>query len=244
MKTVAIIQARMSSTRLPGKVLMKLGNKTVLEVIIDRLRHSRFIDEIVVATSTNKNDTAIVQFCMEKKVKYYQGSETNVLNRFYNAAKESNADLIVRVTSDDPFKDPELIDSCIDMLVYNGLDFCANNNPPTFPEGLDVEVFTMSSLFKAEQNSVSDFEREHVTQYFYKNKHLFKQANFANNENYSHYRLTLDTQEDFDLISNLYHTLECEEKLVRVDELIDHLNKNPSLLEKNKNVKRSQMYSK
>ncbi len=244
MKIIAIIQARMSSSRLPGKVLMKLGKKTVLEVIIDRLKFSNRLDEIVVATSTSISDDKIVEFCKERNINCFRGSEQNVLNRFFNAAKLNKADIVVRITSDDPFKDPEIIDKCIEILISKNLDFCANNNPPTFPEGLDVEVFKMDALIKAENNSTSEFEREHVTQHFYKNNELFSQYNLKSPENYSHYRLTLDTQEDFDLISKLYNNLDCERRLVKLDEIIEYLNHHPEIVDINRNVKRSQMYLK
>jgi len=244
MKVIAIIQARMSSTRLPGKVLMKFGNETILDLIIKRLSFSKQINEIVVATTFNKLDDIIVKHCESRNIKFTRGSETNVLERFFEAAKSLEADIIVRVTSDDPFKDPKIIDNCVELLINNNLDFCSNNNPPSFPEGLDVEVFSMKSLEIAYKDATSDFDKEHVTQFFYKNPTIFKQMNLSYFEDLSYIRLTLDTNEDFEFLSLIYTKLQDETSFLSFEKIVDFLKSYPEYLKINSFVQRSQMYKK
>jgi spore coat polysaccharide biosynthesis protein SpsF len=166
-----------------------------------------------------------------------------VLNRFYNAAKIFNADVVVRITSDDPFKDVQVVDDVIEMLLNNNLDFAYNNHPTSFPEGLDTEVFTFKSLEQADKNASTDFEKEHVTQYFYKNLSLFKHANFSYSKNISKLRWTIDTEQDFNMCEIIYNELYKEGEIFLLNDILDFLEKRPEVSEMNLNVKRSTMYN-
>ena len=207
MKIAAIIQARTGSTRFPSKVFALLADKPLLWHIVNRLTFCKKIDEIIVATTLNKNDDKIELWASENKIQVFRGSEADVLARYYEAAKFCKADVIVRITADDPFKDPDVIDNCIEILESQKLDFVCNNNPPSFPEGLDIEVFTFRALEIANIKSNDDFEREHVTQYFHRNPSCFKHINIPYVKNISYIRLTIDTQKDYEMSKILYKHL-------------------------------------
>ncbi len=174
MNVVAIIQARTGSTRLPNKVFCELSGKPLLYHVVQRIRLSSEIDKIVVATTTSKSDDSIDNWAKENGVSCFRGSEENVLERYYYAAEKYKADLIVRITADDPFKDYRIIDNAVRIMQEYNLDFVCNNSPVSFPEGLDVEVLSMSSLtkiiIKIQQQK---FEKEHVTQHIHLNKDKF-----------------------------------------------------------------------
>lgn len=242
--TTAIIQARLGSTRLPGKVLMNLNGKPLIQRIINRLHYCKQIDNIVLATTTNTIDDNLVEWCKKNYIPCFRGDEKNVLKRYFDAATAYNADIIVRITADDPFKDPKIIDSVIDMLKNNKLDFAFNNSPLSFPEGLDTEVFTYLALKKAYEANTTDFEKEHVTQYFYHNPNKFRMKNFAYEKDISFMRLTVDTKQDFDLAEKIYEDLSPEGQMFYLSDIISLFEKKPYLLELNKGVKRSAMYEK
>jgi spore coat polysaccharide biosynthesis protein SpsF (cytidylyltransferase family) len=173
-KITAIIQARMGSTRLPGKVLMDLAGKTVLARVVSRLRRAERVDEIVVATTDSLADDAIVPECHQLKVEYFRGSENDVLDRYYQTARVCAAGAVVRITSDCPVIDPQLVDETIRLLQQQGGDYCSNVLPRTYPRGLDTEVFTVAALEQAWREARDPSEREHVTPYFYRHPELFR----------------------------------------------------------------------
>ena len=201
-KVLAIIQARYNSTRFPGKVVKKINNKTILEILIRRLSKSKHISKIIVACSNNRNDKAIVTICKKLGVNYFIGSENDVLDRFYNAAKKYKGINIVRITADCPLIDPKIVDDVISNFFLKNVDYSSNTNPPTFPDGLDVEVFKFSVLKAAYMNAKKSEEREHVTPFIINNK-KFKKFNLKNSIDYSSLRLTLDEKEDFILIAKI-----------------------------------------
>jgi spore coat polysaccharide biosynthesis protein SpsF len=209
MKVICIMQARVGSTRLPGKVLKKICGKTVLEHDIYRLRRVKNIDQIVIATTVEEKDIEIVKEAERLGVKYFRGSEEDVLSRYYLAAKENNADIVVRVTSDCPLLDSKVTDQTIRYLLENvdKFDYVSNTLEATFPRGLDTEVFTMNSLERAYKEAKLTREREHVTPYIYTKGNNFKLGCFKNKIDYSHYRWTLDTKEDFEFICAIYNKL-------------------------------------
>ncbi|RHW65215.1 acylneuraminate cytidylyltransferase [Clostridium botulinum] len=209
MKVVCIVQARMGSTRLSGKVLKKICGKTVLEHDIDRLRRVKNIDEIVIATTTLEKDNAIVKKCKILGAKYFRGAEDDVLSRYYYASKENNADIVVRVTSDCPLIDPEISENIIKYYIdnKNKYDYVSNTIDRTYPRGLDTEVFSFKALKRAFKEAVSPRDKEHVTPYIWDNPQIFKSAQYKNSKDYSHLRWTLDTEEDFDLINKIYNLL-------------------------------------
>jgi glutamate-1-semialdehyde 2,1-aminomutase len=201
-KVLAIIQARYNSTRFPGKVVKKINNKTILEILIRRLSRSKHITKIIVACSNNRKDKAIVTICRKLNVNYFIGSENDVLNRFYQTAKKYRGINIVRITADCPLIDSNIVDDVISNFFFKNVDYASNVNPPTFPDGLDVEVFKFSVLKEAYINAKKSEEREHVTPFIINNK-KFKKFNLKNSIDYSSLRLTLDEKEDFILIAKI-----------------------------------------
>lgn len=239
----AIVQARTGSTRLPNKIFVDLCGKPLIWHIINRLKYSKLIDKIVVATTTNPNDEKLVKWCNDNNIPAFRGSEDDVLSRFFFCAKEHKSSIIVRITADDPFKDPKIIDQVIDVLINEALDFAYNNNPPSFPEGLDTEVFTYDALKIAYDNAKDIYEREHVTQYMYRHPEIFKQKNISYKENISYLRWTLDTSEDYILINNIYSALYQDNELFYMNDILNYLNNHPELSKINSKVQRSAMYS-
>jgi len=206
---VAIIQARMGSSRLPEKVLIDIQGKPLLEHVIDRVRKAKLINRIVIATTSNKKDKAIINFARNQGISYYVGSEDDVLDRFYQAAKEHGAGTIIRITPDDPFKDPEVIDKVVNYyLSHKGtVDYVSNTIRPTYPEGLDVEVFSFNALEKAWKEARKPSEREHVTPYIWNHPEMFQLANVENKEDLSHLRWTLDNEADLRFTQEVYARL-------------------------------------
>jgi glutamate-1-semialdehyde 2,1-aminomutase len=201
-EVLAIIQARFNSTRFPGKVVKKINNKTVLEILIKRLFRSEYVSKIIVACSKNKKDLAILNICKKLGINYFTGSEDDVLDRFYKAAKKFKGENIVRITGDCPLIDPKIIDDVISNFFSNNVDYASNTNPPTFPDGFDVEVFKFSTLKEAHIKARQSTEREHVTPFIINNK-KFKKFNLKYPTDYSSLRLTLDEKEDFVLIAKI-----------------------------------------
>jgi len=203
MKIVALVQARMGSVRLPGKVLKSIVGKPMIEILLDRLSNSVELDQIIVATSTDsKNDL------LHKKVEQlgyacFRGSEKNVLNRFYESAKFYKADAVLRITGDCPLVDPRLVDECIKGFKNSAVDYFSNIEPPSYPDGLDVEVFTFEALRLADKESSSDFDKEHVTT-FIRNSDKFTKSSLTNKEDLSHLRWSVDEQEDLEMISDIF----------------------------------------
>ncbi len=204
MKTAAIIQARLGSTRLPGKVLLDLAGEPMLARVVERVRRARRVDDVLVATTTETRDDPLAALCAERGWPCFRGSENDVLDRYYRAAKSVGADLVVRITSDCPLIDPAVIDSAIDGLELQAADYCANVIRRTYPRGLDVEVFTFAALETAWQEDDRPESREHVTQFILRNPDRFAQTNMSYDEDHSAFRWTVDTLEDFDLIGKIY----------------------------------------
>jgi spore coat polysaccharide biosynthesis protein SpsF (cytidylyltransferase family) len=203
-KTAAIIQARMGSTRLPGKVMMDLGGETVLARTVLRLRRARLVQEIVIATTTARADDVIIRECQRLHVPVYRGSETDVLDRYYHASLESGSDVVVRVTSDCPLIDPELVDETVRTLREQHADYASNVSPRTYPRGLDTEAFTVPALGRVWREAHESHQREHVTPYFHEHPKRFRLASASGPSDYSRYRWTVDTAEDLELIRTIY----------------------------------------
>ena len=199
MKTVAIIQARMGSTRFPNKVMSLVGGKPMIELLLCRLEKSRYIDEKILATSHNKNDDYLCDFVAGLGYFVYRGNEQDVLDRYYQAAKKAKADVVVRITGDCPLVDPEIVDQVIEVLKKDKLDYVSNTIIPTYPDGLDVEVFTFVALEKAWQVAKSKEDREHVTPYLRNSGH-FSYKNISYTEDHSAKRWTVDEPEDLEVI--------------------------------------------
>lgn len=244
MKIVAIIQARMGSSRLPNKVLAEINGKTLIEIMIDRMRHAKLINKLVVATTDSQSDDVLNEWLLERGVNVFRGSEVDVLDRFYNCALLNSADIVVRLTADDPLKDPEIIDRAIGILIKDtNLDYVSNTLNPTFPEGLDVEVLKFSALERAHREAVLLSDREHVTPYIWRNVEKFVTASFTHNENLNHWRWTVDKKCDLDFIREVLGGMGLGH-LVRFEEIISHIKKNPSLMEINMGTVRNEGYLK
>ena len=208
MSTIAIIQARMSSTRLPGKVLKTLIDKSVLGHVVSRLQTSKTLDDVVVATTTHQIDDVIAAESRNFKAKVFRGSEEDVLSRYAAAAAEFGADVVIRITSDCPLIDPELIDQMLQkFLALPAVDYLSNTLERTYPRGLDVEIFSRKALSLACEKARQSFEREHVTPYIYQHTDLFRLASYVDDVDRSHFRWTLDTPRDWQCIEAIYRHL-------------------------------------
>jgi len=229
-KIGAIIQARMGSTRLPGKVLMDIEGKPMLWHVVNRLKLCQKLDDIVLAIPDTKENDVLAEFAQNNNIKYYRGDEQDVLSRYYKATKEFVGDTIVRITADCPLIDPQIVDSIIDS--YNG-SYVSNVGERTFPRGLDTEVFSFLSLEKAHKEARQD-QREHVTTYIRENEEVFN-VEARGKLRRPDLRLTVDTKEDLQLIRKIYQEL-YQDNVFYTGEVIDLLDKRPELININKNI--------
>lgn len=204
---LAILQARVSSTRLPGKVLKPLLGEPMLVRQIERMRRARTIEQVVVATSAGAEDDAIEQLCRAHGVTCFRGSLTDVLDRFYQAASAYPTDSVVRLTGDCPLIDPELIDQVVELHRTGGFDYTSNSVDRTYPDGLDVEVVRFECLKQAWQNAKLQSEREHVTPYFYKHPERFKIGQLKQEVDQSAMRWTVDEPADYELVERIFAAL-------------------------------------
>ena len=232
---IAIIQARMGSTRLPGKVLKEINGKPMLSYLLDRVKQSKKLDKVIIATSTLDKDDAIELYCKEKDIECFRGSEDDVLSRYYECAKEYNPDIVVRITADCPLQDPQIIDSVIQKFEDSKVEYCANTVPVktnTYPDGTDVEVFSMEALTKA-YNEVKDAHfREHVTFQFWQTDE-YKSVQYVGNKDYSKYRITVDYPEDFEVVKFIFDELKKRKSFGYLDEVIEIIDNNEDIKNKN-----------
>ncbi|MDD3138613.1 MAG: glycosyltransferase family protein [Lachnospiraceae bacterium] len=239
----AIIQARCGSTRFPNKIFAELQDKPLIWHVVNRLKFARKVDKLIIATTVNPLDDKLVSWAVDNNIDYFRGSENDVLERYYETAKIFGADIVVRITADDPFKEPEIVDNVIDVLESSQADFVSNNNPPSFPEGLDVEAFTMEALSKMQNNATTNFEREHVTQYAYLHPYEFKICNVNNTKNLSYLRWTIDTETDFKMVSVIYQSLYRDENhIFHMDDILQLIQNCPEIAKINSEVQRSEMF--
>ena len=199
---LAIVQARVSSTRFPGKVLKKINGKTLIEILFARLQGSKKIDKAILATSTSQENDLLVKVVENLQIDVFRGSEHDVLSRFFHAAQEYSASDVVRITGDCPIIDAELVDRVIEHYLESDVDYVSNNQPPTYPDGLDTEVFSFAALKAAHEQASQEFDREHVTP-FMRTGEQFRRMNYANNIDLSAGRWTVDDPEDFEVINNI-----------------------------------------
>jgi spore coat polysaccharide biosynthesis protein SpsF len=222
-RIVALVQARMSSSRLPGKVLKEIHHKPMIAWVVERTRMAKWVDAVAVATTTDPADAAIEAWCKASETACYRGSMFDVLDRYYQAAKLYAADVIVRVTADCPLIDPRVIDDTIDAFFTNQADFTANRLPPpwgrTFPIGLDTEVCTSSALQRAWQEAKEAHEREHVMPYLYDVSGRFKVYQVNTSPDYGALRWTVDTPEDLEFIRKIFELLPDSDSFTWLDVL-------------------------
>ena len=224
---LAVIQARMNSTRLPGKVLKKIGNSTCIEILLKRLSKSELIDRIVVVTSTNQCDDILYDKLRKIGVDCFRGEEKNVYKRFLDAFKNSEASVILRITADCPLIDPVLVDKIIRDFLNKDVDYVSNVNPPSFPDGMDVEVIDRNCLENNYSKNLNKYHLEHVTTYIRENK-KFSKSNFENEEDFSYIRLTLDEAIDLEVINSIFKYFQ-PNIYFSLEEIIDLYKKNKSL---------------
>lgn len=235
MKTDIIIQARMWSSRLPWKVMLSLAWKPVLWHDIQRCKKCNNIDDIIISTTTNKEDNIIERWCKKNNVKYHRGSSSNVLNRYYETAKKYNSDNIIRITSDCPLTEPDIIDDIINKFDYNKFDYKSNCQERVFPRWFDCEIFTFKSLEQANNNAKDDFEKEHVTPYIIKN--CKTDTYIVDKKYHSDARLTLDELKDYELLNYIYDTFYEEDKIIDNNKLLKYLEENISIKNMNLDIK-------
>ncbi len=233
MKIVIIIQARMASTRLPKKTLKDLAGKPILQHVVDRCKES-IADEVVVATSTNEENGIIEEFCKWEGYNVFRGSEDDVLERFYMAAKKYSADIVIRATADDPLMNPAMINDLINLFKEGGYDYVSNVLERTWPRGLDTEVFSFEALEKAHELAKDGPHREHVTAFIYAHPEMFKLKNYPAKGilRRPDIRLAIDTPKDFAVLSNIFENLS-EAELDSIEKIIEYLDKNPEIRDLN-----------
>lgn len=198
------IQARITSKRFPKKVLKKIKKNTILEIIFKRLSLSKSIRKIVFLIPKNKKNLPLLKYMIKKNYKYICGSEKNVLSRYYDAANKFKSKYILRVTSDCPFVDPQLIDQLFKKLKRKKINYASNTNPPSFPDGFDIEIFDFQSLKKTFKNTNNKFDLEHVTPYLIRNR-SFKKLNLKYKKDFSKYKLSIDTKEDYIKVKKIFN---------------------------------------
>jgi spore coat polysaccharide biosynthesis protein SpsF (cytidylyltransferase family) len=243
-RVVAIIQARMGSTRLPGKTIADISGKPLIVRIIDRIKASKTIDKIIIATTLLPEDDVLENLATNNHVACYRGSTDDVLDRFYQTAKKFGADIIVRITADDPFKDPEIVDLCCRYLLeHPTLDYVSNTMKPTYPEGLDIEVFRFRTLEIAWRSAKLSSEHEHVTPFIWKNPGIFHCVNIENDEDLSGYRWTLDYPEDLQFTQAVYEKMD-DNGIFHMRDILVLLKKYPFLSKINNKYTRNAGYLK
>ena len=238
MKVVAIVQARMDSSRLHGKVMKLINRIPVIELLLMRLSQSKLIDQIVLATPNTNSNLTLVNHVKNLGFSCSQGSENNVLERFYYAAKQHNADVIVRITGDCPFVDANLVDQVIEGYISSKKDYFSNIMPPTYPDGLDVEVFNFNVLERSFLECQEPNEKEHVTIYA-RESGMFQVGNLKSNEDFSHVRLTLDEYDDFILIDKIFNHFSPDIYFTWSD-IINLRKHSPDIFKINQNIKRNE----
>ncbi|MGE7950567.1 cytidylyltransferase domain-containing protein [Lysinibacillus xylanilyticus] len=241
MIVTAIIQARMGSTRLPGKILKEVNSKPLLAYQLERISHSNWIDKVVIATTLAPKDDIIVEFCENYGVDYYRGSEDDVLSRYYEAAEQYGGDIIVRLTSDCPIIDPDIVDETIQCFFNNDYDYVSNTIERTYPRGLDTEVFSKAALKRAWKEATLKRDKEHVTPFMYSNPEIFNLGYIKNKQDYSQYRWTVDTAEDFELIELILKELYQENNMFYMSDVIELLKKYPKWIELNAHIEQKKM---
>lgn len=239
MKIVTIIQARISSTRLPGKVMLPVLGKPLLIRMIERVKQSKLIGELVIATSSNSEDDQIELLCMENNLNCFRGHLTDLLDRHYQAGKIYNADAVVKIPSDCPLIDPHVIDAVIKYYIDNSdkYDYVSNLHPATYPDGNDVEVISFSALERAWKEAVKVFEREHTTPYIWENPDKFRIGNvtWETGLDYSTvHRWTIDFEEDYQFIKRVYQELYEPNYPFGIYDIINLLKQKPEIYEINK----------
>lgn len=235
MKVVATVEARMASTRLPGKTMMKVVNKPILELVVERLRMAKTVDEVVVATTVNPKDDVIVEFCKRKGISYHRGSEEDVLGRVIEAAKKFKGDIIIQSGADNPFYDPNLVDELVKIYKTGKYDYVANDMKLTYPLGVDAHVMSFETLKDVGKKATKPRERDDVPRYIWEHPKEYRIFNLEAPKELCRpeLRLTLDYEEDLILTRKIYEALYPKNPKFTTLDVIKFLDANPSLKEIN-----------
>lgn len=235
-KVALIVQARMASTRLPGKILRQVLNRPLLSYLVERLKRVRHNKALLIATTTNPLDDVVVAQCQKEGVSYFRGNEEDVLDRYVKAAEPLNIDTIVRITADCPLIDPQVIDDTIAFYFAQKVDYASNSLVPSFPRGMDTEVFSLKALQRAAQEAHLPAEREHVTLYLYRHPERFRLASYRYPTDQSHYRLTVDTPEDLQLVAKILENLYPADPNFDLPKILHLLKLHPEWAEINRHI--------
>lgn len=241
---VAIIQARIGSSRLPGKTMKHILGKPMLWHLINRLKQSQLIEKIVIATTNNAKDETILEMAKELGIDSYAGSEDDVLDRYYQAAKKYNAEVVVRITADCPLIDLHIVDKVIQRFLEGDCDYATNALIRTYPDGLDVGAFSYTVLEKVWKEARWSSEREHVTSYIYKNPDKFRLASVQNDIDLSHLRWTVDEDSDLEFVKQVYEHLYREGHIFYMEDILELLKRYPHLEKINEGIATNEGYAK
>jgi spore coat polysaccharide biosynthesis protein SpsF len=237
MQTVAIIQARMGSTRLPGKVMREIVGRPMIAHVVERARRIQSVDTVVVATSTHAKEAPLVNYLREQAIPVVRGPEHDVLARYVQAARDFVAERVVRITSDCPLLMPEVSERVVQAFDPQQCDYISNTLERTYPRGLDTEVVSRELLEKANQQATDSADREHVTRYVLRNPGQFRLRSVTDDENRSSLRWTVDEEEDLKLVRKIYNALYNEDPHFAYRKVLDCLDKNPRWLELNRHIR-------
>lgn len=240
MRVVAIIQARMGSSRLPGKVLQDIGGSTMLARVVRRTQRAASLDEVIVATTVETDDEVIVAECRRLSVPVFRGDKEDVLDRYYQAAQAYHAAIIVRITSDCPLIEPEVVDQVVRACLDAQADYASNTLQRTYPRGLDTEVMTLSALELAWRQATEPYQRIHVTPYLYQHPDQFKLLSVTDDQDHSRYRWTVDTPDDLAFVREVYRRLDNDDA-IRWTQVLDLLEREPALLRINTGVPQKEL---
>lgn len=242
MKTVALIQARMSSSRLPGKVLEDICGQPMLWRVVDRAKQTRQVDLVAVITSTHAADDSVERLCKENNIPYFRGSLDDVLDRYYQAAIHFQVDNVVRLTADCPLLDPKIIDKVVKTFHQGGFDYVSNSLECTYPDGLDTEIFRFAALERAWKEARLTSEREHVTPYIFKHPELFRLGLVKHEKDLSALRWTVDTPRDLEFVRTIYNFFKDVE--FGMDDILKLLKAHPEITKINSGQQRNEGFQK
>lgn len=242
-KSTIIIQARTDSSRLPSKVLSKIQSKPMIWHVINRVKKVKNVEQIILATSTNPSDKPLVKIAEKENILIFTGSEKDVLDRYYNASLTFHADPIIRITGDCPLIDPKLIFKMLNFFNTKKYDFVANNMKPTYPDGLDISIFSFKLLEHVWKKAKLQSEREHVVPYIIKHKNFFKVFNYENSQDLSYHRWTVDEKNDLLFVRNIYRLMK-PKYIFYMQDILKKLKQNPRLLQINSRISRNEGYKK
>ena len=230
----AIIQARLNSSRLNKKILLKIENKNLLEHLFSQLSHSKQIDKKIIATTINKIDDEIENFAKLQNITFFRGNPLDVLDRYYRCAKFFNLETIVRISGDAPLIDPSIVDKTIEYYKKNNFDYVSNFFNRSYPIGTEIEIFSFKTLEKCWMNAKKSSEKEHVTPFIYNHPELFKIGHIEYKKNISHLHWTVDQIEDFKFVELIFKKI--KKRPILMDDILELLENEPELLEINKNI--------